>query len=74
MKVSGSEFQVFANSLSSGHIKLWKANSMISTLTQIPEIINDNDRLVKYVDSCLLMEGFSHRDCKTITNYIKENR
>lgn len=74
MKVTGSEFQVFANSLTSGHLKLWKANSIISTLVQMPSIIADDDRLIKYVNNCLEMEGFRTGDCKKVAEYIKENR
>lgn len=74
MKVTGSEFQVFANSLTSGYLKLWKANSIISTLIQVPAIIADDGRLYRYINNCLEMEGFRTGDCKKVAEYIKENQ
>jgi hypothetical protein len=71
--IDAKNLQDFANSLSTGYLKSWKADGMKSTLTMMPQIIEDHDRLLAYVKNCLLMEGFSVSDCETITEYLLSN-
>jgi hypothetical protein len=63
-------FEQFANSLGKGFIKPWKASGMIDTLIRAPYIVNDDARLSRYVEGCLLMEGFTHDGCDTITVWL----
>lgn len=51
----------------SGYLKPWKAQSMLGTLNQIPDIRKDYDRLLKYVNNSLAMEGFRSDDVEAIT-------
>ena len=70
----GEDLRQFANSLRSGHLKEWKANSIAITVkNDMPNIIQDKDRLLSYVCNCLLMEGFLEDDCVDITNWIQVN-
>ena len=70
MNLTEVELSNFANSLGNGYVKPWKANEMIIRCTKIPEIIEDRERLVKYVENCLLMEGFTTEGCDTIAEFI----
>lgn len=71
---NGQQLQDFANSLDSGYVKSWKANSMVNTLTSIPDILADNVRLLNYIDNCLAMEGFSQRGIEDVQKWIIANR
>lgn len=61
---------LFANSFDRGHLKRWKAGSMLSTLNLIPEIKKDRERALKFVRNALLMEGFGDLECEEITDYL----
>jgi hypothetical protein len=65
----------YANSMSSGYIKHWKAHSMCVTVVDL--ISADADmtvpRLFKYVCNCLEMEGFTREACVDITLYLERN-
>lgn len=61
------EFATYCNSLSSGYLKEWKAESMMSELN----LGNyQGDALVTWVHGCLTMEGFSPSDCNKIVAYL----
>jgi hypothetical protein len=72
--MTGDELFLYANNYhNSGHLKAWKANSIVRTLEMISEIVEEKDRLEKYISGCLKMEGFSDQDCKSISNFVHEN-
>ena len=73
MALSTNDFREFANSMTSGFLKSWKANSMVYELSATPEICAENERLDAYVANCLKMEGFSDSDCAEIAAYIKSH-
>ena len=68
-----NDFQEYANSLSSGYLKTWKANGIICTLTdkRLP-IMEDNVRLLAYLTNCLAMEGFRNADIEKIQRWVIE--
>jgi hypothetical protein len=68
--LSEVDLSTFANSLGMGYVKPWKANGMIWTFTQAPGIVKDRERLGKYVENCLRMEGFTIEGCNDIADYI----
>ena len=68
-----AEFQDYANSLSGGYLKAWKANSILRTLKEIPAIAQDNARMSSYLDNCLLLEGFREYDVEKIQRWIIDN-
>lgn len=72
MTMTQTELSDFANGMASGFIKPWKANSMTATLIRSPEIVEDRERLGKYVKNCLSMEGFSAVACDGIAQFIYE--
>jgi hypothetical protein len=57
------EFETFCNSLNSGHLKRWKANSMFQ-----------GDRLVDWVHGCLRMEGFMPSDCNKVVAWFESSQ
>ncbi len=61
----------YANSLESGFLKAWKAHSMILTITEPKAgILGDDERLIRYVENCLMMEGFTKDDCLRVAIWI----
>ena len=72
-KINGEELADFANSCNSGHLKLWKANSIIFTIQRMPEILTNEFRGINYVTNCLEMEGFLKPDCEKIFEFLKNN-
>jgi hypothetical protein len=67
-------FERFCNSFQSGYVKPWKSFSIFYTLeNDMPAIKEDNVRLVKYLENCLLMEGFLKKDIATIALYVELN-
>jgi hypothetical protein len=65
------EFETFCNSLNSGHLKRWKANSMIE------EFVGgkfEDDRLVDWVHGCLRMEGFMPSDCNKVVAWFENSQ
>lgn len=71
-KLSAIALADFANTLNSGYLKDWKARSMVSTLTSIPDIFTEEGRLEKYVSNCLTMEGFSETACTWVCKWLRE--
>ena len=70
MNLTEVELSNFANSLGNGYVKPWKANAMLVRFAQIPEIVEDRERLRKYVENCLTMEGFTTEGCDAIAEFI----
>ena len=70
MRNFADDLMIYANSFRFGYVKAWKANGIASTLEQDPDIVADTDRLIRYVENCLLMEGFSRADCEMIAIWI----
>lgn len=70
MDLTEVELSKFANSLGNGYVKPWKANGMLVMFAQVPEIVNDRERLGKYVENCLTMEGFTTKGCDLIAEFI----
>lgn len=73
MAILVQDFQDYANSFDFGYLKTWKATSILLTLKQIPEIVADDNRLLKYLTNCLTMEGFQKDDIAQIQRWMKEN-
>lgn len=72
MNLTEVDLSNFANSLGNGYVKPWKSNAMLVMFAQVPEIVEDRERLGKYVENCLLMEGFTTEGCDTIAEFIFE--
>jgi len=70
MNLTEVELSNFANSLCNGYVKPWKSNGMLVMFAQVPEIVQDRERLGKYVENCLAMEGFTSKGCDTIAEFI----
>lgn len=70
MPFNGVELMDFANSLTAGYLKLWKANGIVGTLDMIPSILQDEDRLNAYLLNCMEMEGFRAHDIGKIRDWI----
>ena len=70
MNLTEVDLSNFANSLGNGYVKPWKSNAMLVTFAQVPEIVKDRERLGKYVNNCLSMEGFTTEGCDTIAEFI----
>lgn len=66
------EFQAYANSLKSGYLKHWKALGIINTLTDMPEVMQDEVRFLSYLKNCLYMEGFSTVHIELIMGWLYE--
>ena len=58
------ELVTYANSLGSGHLKSWKATSIIATASALPEIFHNEVHFLAYLKGCLLPDGFTpvHRE------------
>lgn len=74
MQITAEDLQEYANSFARGYLKSWKAGSMLWTLRDMPGIMENRERLIRYVKNCLLMEGFDEQSCIKIAEYIEENR
>jgi hypothetical protein len=70
--MTAEEFQHIANASRTGYLKYWKAQSIIGTIKTIPQILEDQDRLKKYLTNCLEMECFGETDITNIMNAIKK--
>ena len=72
MNMAEVDLYNFANSVGNGngYVKPWKVNGMNWTLSQAPGIVKDRERLGKYVENCLRMEGFTVESCNEIADYI----
>ena len=68
-----TRFETFANSFHFGFLKRWKANCLIWTLSRVPAIVQDEDRLLKYLMGSLQMEGFQEDDTIQIRDWIFTN-
>ena len=69
------EMMLFANGLTSGYVKHWKAHSMCVTIAHLIGAGADMNgpRLFKYVRNCLEMEGFTEDGCIEVTFWIAKN-
>lgn len=67
------DFQNFCNSFGAGYLKQHKAHDMLVTLHDIPAIQADPDRLLRYLENCLEMEGFRTQDIKAIREWLITN-
>lgn len=65
------KFQAFCNALQSGHLKTSMAFSIQRTLTSIPTIMQDDQRLANYIERTLEAEGFKKADMPVICDFIK---
>lgn len=72
LAMAPDELQATANAMGRGYLKHWKAASMLSTLRDIPGIAGDVERLRKWVENCLEMEGFSAAGIDTVTQALHE--
>lgn len=67
-------FESFCNSFPSGYLKPWKSFSIWNTIeNDMPQIKDDEKRLLEYLRNCLAMEGFVEADIKTIAIYVALN-
>ncbi len=66
------ELQDYANSLRTGFLKTWKANSICGTIGLIQEMKIDPQRLYNFLSKALEMEGFDQQDIVLIQKYISE--
>ena len=65
-------FEHFCNHCPSGYLKPWKTWNIWNTLeNEIPAIKQDENRLLGFLNSCLLMEGFTKEDIKSIALYVQ---
>lgn len=63
--MTANDLYTIANSQDRGHLKFWKAQSMIMLLPSIPEKdIHD------WVANCLKMEGFSESGINNVTEAL----
>lgn len=69
--ISADELKAVANSQGRGHLKTWKALSITGTLRQMPQIVEDRERLRSYVANCLEMEGFSPNGIDAVVDAIR---
>lgn len=69
-RFTGLDLQTYANSLPGGYLKDWKANTIVNTLANIPDIITDKERLIKYLWNSLAMEGFTDQEIDLIVVWI----
>ena len=65
------KFQSYYNTFG-GHVKTWKASSMLMVLKDIPEIAKDKKRLTDFLLGSLLMEGFKTEEVELIRDYIMD--
>jgi len=66
------QLQDYANSLECGHLKGWKARGIVGTLIQIPDIGDDNTRLLNFLTNSLEMEGFRGVEIEKIQRWVIE--
>jgi hypothetical protein len=69
-----TEFQDYANNLATGFLKYGKASSMLIALRDIPGIMDDEVRFLKYLKSCLEMEGFNGTSIELIMGWLYERK
>ena len=67
------ELENYANSMSSGHLKAWKAAGMFMTFLTLVRGRDDKEHSLKWVKNCLEMEGFRAEDCAKINEWLWEN-
>jgi len=67
--MSPDELQRLANSCGRGHMKYWKAASMLWTMRDL-ELARDKSRLRRWVANCLEMEGFDAAGIDAVTNAL----
>jgi hypothetical protein len=65
------KFQAFANSLPNGFLKTWKANSMLEEIRMFGGVENLG---LKWVEDCLLMEGFTNANCIEIYKFLRDTK
>ena len=63
--------ETYANGLGRGYLKFYKAVSIIDTLRQMPQIVDNDKRLFMYLDSCLKMEGFTIEGVGRIMRWVQ---
>lgn len=68
------DFENYANSFGFGHLKSWKANSILWQLKDWPEIFDDEVRFLDYLKSCLGMEGFRDADIELIMGWLYDRK
>jgi hypothetical protein len=65
-------FESFCNTFQNGYVKPWKSFSIFHTIeNENPSIKSNKKDLTKYLENCLLMEGFLKRDIEVIATYIQ---
>ncbi len=64
------DFFDYANEFRAGYCKMWKARGIMIELADIPGIVEDQDRLYKYLANCLEMEGFREDDVLRIRDWV----
>ena len=69
-----NDLQEYANSMSSGYLKSWKATSMVRTFQDLIYPSNDKERSLKWVKNCLEMEGFKSADCEQINEWFWDKK
>lgn len=69
---SANALQDFANSFRRGYLKTWKANCIMMTIRDSPDLANDPTRLRKYLSNCLIMEGFTDFEVEQIAKKFEE--
>lgn len=67
------DFANFCNSFGAGFLKEHKAAQMLATLTDIPEIMSDNIRLLTFLENSLVMEGFNAVSLENIQRWLIDN-
>ena len=72
--MTGDELQILANRQGAGHLKVWKAVGMVLTLKQLPGILEDKDRLLRFVRNCLAMEGFTETGIQQVAEALYKDR
>ena len=68
------DFQNYANSYNHGHLKQWKANSILWQLKDWPDIFDDEVRFLDWLKGCLGMEGFRDVDIELIMGWLYERK
>lgn len=68
------KLQSLANAQGRGYLKHWKASSILHTLSRMPEISEDRERLKNYITNCLEMEGFSVDGINIVTDLLRRER
>lgn len=64
------DFQNFCNSFDSGYLKEHKAYGILDQINDLPVILQDRPRLLKYLSNCLEMEGFRSDDIPAIADWL----